>query len=149
MNPIHTSMRPLLRHDGVWEGRYKLVDAAGRAIDEHQSRIEVRFPDEGDVHYLQRNHFWWEDGREFRGEYPGVCREGVLYWDNELIRGRAWSVDEYSTVLTWQRHDSPGAYLYEIIVINEQNNVRSRTWHWFRDGVLYQRTLIDERRVAP
>ena len=86
-------------------------------------------------------------GRELRGEYPGVCRNGVLYWDNELIRGQAWAVDELSLVFTWRRHDTPDAYLYEIIVINESNDHRSRTWHWFRDGAIYQRTLIDEVRV--
>jgi hypothetical protein len=124
------------------------VDVAGKTIDHHQSRIEVRFPENEAYHYLQRNHFWWADGKEFRGEYPGVCRDGMLHWDTPLIRGHAWSIDDLSSALTWRRHDTPGAYLYELIVINEANNRRSRTWHWFRDGVLYQRTLIDEQRVA-
>lgn len=149
MNPIHTQMRPLMRHDGIWEGEYHLVDRGGKTIDRHRSRIEVRFPSEGPHHYTQKNHFTWDDGRETRGEYPGICRDGVLYWDNELIKGQAWSVDEYSTVLTWQRHDTPDAYLYEIIIINRSNDQRSRTWHWFRDGCVFQRTLIDERKVAP
>jgi len=148
MNPVHQTMPHLTRHNGVWEGTYRVVDINANTLDLHHSRIEVRFPDEGPYHYTQNNHFWWDDGRETHGDYPGVCREGVLYWDNELIRGQAWAVDELSTVLTWQRHDAPGAYLYELIVINEENNQRSRTWHWFRDGVLYQRTLIEERRVA-
>jgi hypothetical protein len=51
-------------------------------------------------------------------------------------------------VLTWQRHDTPDAYLYELIVINQTNDQRSRTWHWFRDGVIYQRTLIEESKIS-
>jgi hypothetical protein len=147
-NPIFKTMASLLRHDGIWAGTYHLVDREGKTLDRHRSRIEVGFPKTGPHHYTQKNHFQWDDGRESRGEYPGVCRDGVLYWDNPLIRGQAWAVDELSLVLTWRRHDTPDAYLYEIIVINENNDQRSRTWHWFRDGVIYQRTLIDETRVG-
>jgi hypothetical protein len=149
MNQVKATMPDLTRHDGIWEGQYHLVDQDGHTLDRHHSRIEVRFPDEGPYDYLQWNRFAWSDGREQRGEYPGVCRDGILYWDNELIRGKAWSVDALSAVLTWQRHDTPNAYLYEIIVINANSDHRSRTWHWIRDGVVYQRTLIDEYRVAP
>jgi hypothetical protein len=148
MNPIYQSMPHLLRHNGVWEGSYRIVDRQGQLLDEHRSRIEVRFPEGGPVHYTQNNHFLWADGRESRAEYPAICRDGVLLWDNALIRGSAWTVDPRSTVLQWQRHDSPGADLYELIVINERNDRRSRTWHWFRDGEVYQRTLIDEWRVV-
>jgi hypothetical protein len=148
MNPIFQTMPHLLRHDGVWEGSYRVVDLDGRPLDEHRSRIEVRFPLSGPAHYTQSNLFTWSDGRQTRGEYPGTCVGGVLVWDNPLIRGSAWCVDPRSTVLRWQRHDNPGAELYELIVINENNDRRSRTWHWFRDGAVYQRTLIDEQRVA-
>jgi hypothetical protein len=148
MNQVVATMPALTRHEGIWEGTYRVVDALGQPLDTHRSRIEVRFPQEGPHDYLQHNHFIWDDGRELKAEHPAVCRAGVLYWDSEHIHGRAWSVDERSTVLTWRRHDTPDAELYEIIVINETNNQRSRTWHWFRQGVLYQRTLIDEQRVA-
>jgi hypothetical protein len=148
MNPITTEMPDLIRHNGIWQGTYHVIDRAGKTVDKHHSRIEVRFPQDGSHHYTQANHFWWDDGRESRGEYPGVCRDGILYWDNELIQGKAWSVDPLSIVLTWRRQDTPDAYLYEIIVINETNDKRSRTWQWVRDGEVYQRTLIDEVRVV-
>ena len=148
MNEVKRMMQPLLRHEGVWEGRYRVVDRAGQLLDEHASRIEVRFPDTGDVHYLQFNRFTWDDGRVVTAEHPGVCRDGVLHWNTPLIAGRAWSVNERSTVLTWRRHDTPGEELYELIVINETDDRRSRTWHWFRGGEVHQRTLIDEWRVA-
>jgi hypothetical protein len=148
MNPVLESMPSLTRHDGVWTGVYHVVDIDGRTIDRHHSKIEVRFPASGPFHYTQKNQFWWDDGRTSEGEYPGICRDGVLFWDNELISGKAWSVDPFSTVLTWRRHDTPDAYLYELIVINDTNDKRSRTWHWFRNGEVFQRTLIDEHRIA-
>jgi hypothetical protein len=148
MNQVAATMPMLLRHRGVWEGLYRLVDTAGTLVEWHHSRIEVRFPEQGPHDYVQRNHFRWPDGRELNVEHPAVCRDGVLIWDTEHISGRAWAVGERSTVLSWSRRDSPGSELYEIIVINERNDRRSRTWHWFRDGALYQRTLIDEKRVA-
>lgn len=128
MNPILTAMRSLTRHDGMWEGSYHLIDHEGKTLVFHQSRVEVRFPELVPYHYTQKNHFWWPDGREVGGEDPAVWRDGILQWDNALIRGTAWAVDELSTVLTWQRHDTPGAYLHELIVINKENNQRSRTW---------------------
>ena len=148
MNEAIKSMASLLRHEGIWEGRYRRVDREGRLLDEHASRIEVRFPDSGPVHYRQHNRFTWDDGHVVEAEHPAVCRDGVLHWDTPLITGRAWSVDERSTVLRWCRHDEPGAELYELIVINESSDRRSRTWHWFRGGEVFQRTLIDEWRVA-
>jgi hypothetical protein len=147
-NPVLAQMPALVRHRGVWEGVYRVVDAKGQLLDWHHSRIEVQFPNHGEHDYLQDNHFWWPDGRELRVAHPAICRGGVLLWDTEHIKGRAWSVDDRSTVLTWQRHDSPGTELYELIVINAGNDQRTRTWHWMRDGALYQRTLIDEKRVA-
>jgi hypothetical protein len=148
-NQVIATMPALARHRGVWEGSYRVVDVMGQTLDWHRSRIEVRFPDDGPYDYLQSNHFAWPDGRELRVEHPAVCRNGVLLWDTEHIKGQAWSVDERSTVLTWRRHDNPDAHLYELIVINDSNDQRSRTWHWFRNGTLYQRTLIDEKKVAP
>jgi hypothetical protein len=38
-------------------------------------------------------------------------------------------------------------YLYEMIHISADNNYRARTWHWFKDHQIYQRTLVQEQRV--
>jgi hypothetical protein len=50
--------------------------------------------------------------------------------------------------MTGRRHDTTDAYLYEIIILNENNDRRSRIWYRFRDGASYQRALIDEARIA-
>ena len=41
----------------------------------------------------------------------------------------------------------PDLYLYEMIQISPDNNHRARTWHWFKNNQIYQRTLIQEERV--
>jgi hypothetical protein len=38
-------------------------------------------------------------------------------------------------------------YLYEMIYISPDNNNRARTWHWFKNNQIFQRTLIQEERV--
>jgi hypothetical protein len=149
MNPLRQQMPALLRHEGVWHGTYRLIDRGDRLLDTHRSEIEVRFPESGPYHYVQRNRFVWPDGRERRAEHPGVCRDGALHWDTQEIVGQAWQVDTNSIVLHWRRHDAPDALLYELIVLAPDSHHRSRTWHWLRGGELFQRTLIDELRVVP
>ncbi|HAA29982.1 MAG TPA: DUF3598 domain-containing protein, partial [Cyanobacteria bacterium UBA8553] len=64
------------------------------------------------------------------------------------IDGKAWEVDD-STVILWFGYKTiPNAYLYEMIQISPCNNYRSRTWHWFKDHQLFQRTLIQEKRQS-
>lgn len=142
------AMPALFRHAGVWEGTYRVVDLSGATVDLHRSVIEVRFPSSGPYAYVQRNHFIWPDGRELRVEHPGMYRDGRLVWDTDHIAGHAWQGDDRTCILTWRRKDQPDAHLYELIVLAESGLTRARTWHWFRDGALYQRTLIEERRIA-
>jgi hypothetical protein len=35
-----------------------------------------------------------------------------------------------------------------MITIGETGDHRARTWHWFKHGRLYKRTLCDERRIC-
>lgn len=142
------AMPALLRHAGVWQGTYRIVDLEGRTLDFHHSTIEVRCPADGPYAYLQRNHFVWPDGRELRVEHPGVYRDGLLVWDTPHIAGHAWQGDARTCILTWRRKDQPDSHLYELIVLADTGLTRARTWHWFRAGRLYQRTLIEEERVG-
>jgi hypothetical protein len=148
VNPLHEHMPALVRHAGVWEGTYRTVTTDGVEVDRHASRIEVSFPDDGAFAYVQKNRFTWPDGRVVEAEHPGVYRDGRLWWDTGLIQGSAWQGDDRTCTLTWERTDAPGAHLYELIVLAPDGRTRARTWHWFRDGECYQRTLIDEAKVA-
>ena len=147
---------PLLaRHEGVWDGVYRYYNAAGDKIDEHTSRLICRFPEPGEiagVDYDQTNHYAWADGRkEVRG-FPAVGAGDRIKFVSDLIDG--WAADvgldsaARTTMLHWVRKGEPGVYLYEMIQISDCGQYRSRVWHWFKDGRLFQRTLIDEQKVT-
>jgi hypothetical protein len=153
---IEVDMRkemPLLaRHEGDWEGEYIYVDAAGNEIDRHKSHLSCTFPTHGEFPYVQINRYSWADGRTEVINFPARYADGRIWWDTDRIRGWACSVSEdlesRTTMLNWIRKDMPDTYLYEMIQISADNNKRSRTWHWFKDDELYQRTIITERRIG-
>ena len=45
------------------------------------------------------------------------------------------------------RKDLPNSYLYEMIQLSRDGERRYRTWHWYQDDRLTQRTLINEERA--
>ena len=146
---------PLLaRHEGVWDGFYRYYDADGNKTDEHRSRLLCRFPDSGEYGYHQTNYYSWADGRTDLRDFPAnadATGEKIVF-DSELIDG--WAADvkldtaARTTMLYWERRNEPGIYLYEMIQISDDGQSRSRTWHWYRAGVLFQRTLVDEKKVS-
>ncbi|HEV2569439.1 DUF3598 domain-containing protein [Sphingomonas sp.] len=148
---IRDDMPLLARHEGVWDGTYTYYNAAGEKVDEHKSRLFCRFPDSGHP-YHQTNHYTWPDGRTDVRDFPATYRDKRVWWDNELIQGSAWEVDQddhnRSVMLYWQRTGDPGLYLYEMIQISDDGQSRCRTWHWIRNGQLETRTAIQEKLVT-
>ncbi|MEO9469822.1 hypothetical protein [Parasphingorhabdus sp.] len=142
-------MPGMLKHEGKWEGVYRHIDTENREVDRHQALVECIFPAEGPFAYIQKNIFTWDDGREYRSTLNGVLREGKLWWDNENFNGCGWETDFGLVLLNLDRKDDPDANFYEIICLGDDGNHRSRTWHWFKHGKLFKRTLCDEHRVAP
>lgn len=122
------------------------MDLDGAIVDEHESRVECLFPDEGPYHYVQRNRFEWSDGRIREVEFGGVLRDARMYWDTDTFRGYGWATVDDVVLLTLERKDIANASFTEIIVLGADGTNRARTWHWFKDGRLYQRTLCDEYR---
>jgi hypothetical protein len=152
MSDIKQRLTLLARHEGVWDGWYRYYDAEGHKTDEHRSRLVCRFPDSGPYDYDQTNHYSWADGRTDIRAFPAVLQGDRVVFKSDLIDGWAADValDTYqrTTMLNWVRKGEPGVYLYEMIQLSDCGNHRSRVWHWFRDGRLFQRTLIDEQRVS-
>jgi hypothetical protein len=140
-------MHAMLKHEGVWEGRYTHIDTDAKILDQHDVHVKCEFPKTGPYAYIQYNHFIWNYGREFKMELPGVYREGRLWWDTETFHGSAWETHDGMILLNLERKDDPGARFFEIIVMGETGKHRARTWHWFKDGKLFKRTLCDEWRV--
>lgn len=139
---------------GVWDGEYVHLDADHRIIDRHQSRLVCRLADgpDGAARLTQTNIYSWADGtREIR-YFEGVFRGDRVWISNQLIDGWTGAVAMDPTNRTimvgWARTNEPGFRYYEMITVAEDGNAKNRTWHWYRNGRLFQRTLIDEVRVT-
>ena len=137
-------MPSILQHEGIWQGEYQHIDRDGKIIDRHASRVECVFPAMGDEVYIQKNHFSWDDGREQKVEFGGVLRDDRIFWDTPTFSGYGWEAGPAIFLLELDRKDVAGASFTEIIVLGASGKHRARTWHWFKDGRCYQRTLCNE-----
>lgn len=139
---------PAMRaHEGVWEGTYRHLAADGSLEDEHAARVVCEFPRDGEVFYRQTIRFLWAGGRSREAVFGGVIRGDAVWFDTPTFHGRSWETHDGLVLLNLARKDEPGANFFEIICMGEGGRSRARTWHWFRDGALYRRTLCDEVRT--
>ena len=145
---IKEEMPLLARHEGEWEGTYTFIDREGKVIDKHRSHLKCAFPTVGEFPYHQTNSYTWDDGKTEVIEFPASYKDGKLWFDTERINGACWEVDDHCIVLHWIYVADPTITLYELIHLDDSGNNRTRTWHWLKDGVCFQRTIIDEKRVA-
>ncbi|WP_371398132.1 hypothetical protein [Fretibacter rubidus] len=145
---FHAHMPAMRAHAGTWEGVYTHINRDAEILDKHAVNVRCEFPSSGDYVYVQHNHFTWDDGREYRATLPGTYRDGRLWWDLETFSGSAWETKDGLILLNLDRKDDPGANFFEIIAMGSTGQQRSRTWHWFKDGALFKRTLCDEWKVS-
>jgi hypothetical protein len=152
MSAIKQAFPLLARHEGIWDGWYRYYDAQGQKIDEHRSRLVCRFPEVGPYPYHQTNHYRWDNGKTELRDFPAHLAGDRIVFVSDLIEG--WAADvglddkHRTTMLHWVRKGEPDVYLYEMIQLSDDGLARSRVWHWYRDGRILQRTLIDETRVG-
>lgn len=139
---------------GVWEGQYVHFDAAHREFDRHHSQLLVRLDDETEARAAikQTNIYTWPCGEQEIRYFEGDFRDDRIWFNNDLIDGWTSTIDLDPTGRTimvgWTRPAEPGFRYYEIITVSEDGESRNRTWHWYRNDRLFQRTLINELRVA-
>lgn len=155
MTNIITQTQALLAAQaGVWDGEYVHLDENHRIIDRHQSRLVCRLFDgpDGDAKLCQTNIYTWDDGQQEIRYFEGVFRGDRIWIQNDLIDGWTSEVELDATRRTimvgWTRPSEPGFRYYEMITVAEDGKAKNRTWHWYRQGRLFQRTLINEERVA-
>ncbi|MBE9005020.1 DUF3598 family protein [Fortiea sp. LEGE XX443] len=148
MSNIRQEMPVLARHEGDWIGTYTLVDLEGKILDKHESHLSCQFPDNSLDSYYQINRYKWSDGKQEEHKFPGMYRDKTLWFDTERIQGKAWEVDNSTLILWFSYKTAPAMYLYEMIQISPDNNHRARTWQWFKNHQIYQRTLIQEQRLS-
>jgi len=150
--PLRKSFPQLAKHEGVWEGWYRYVDAEGNLIDKHKSKLVCRLPKDQPTLYHQTNYYTWEDGKTDVRDFKGYASEDKIIFDNDLIKGWAGgvSLDDSgrSIMLHWERVAEPETYLYEMIQISDCGQYRSRVWQWLKNGQITQRTLVDEQRIS-
>lgn len=146
---LRKRMPLLARHEGVWDGFYRYYDAVGDKVDEHKSRLLCRIRD--DAGYHQTNLYRWADGRRDTRDFPAEIDGERLTFATDIDGwAAAVDLDEHgrTMMLHWTRVDEPDMYLYEMIQISDDGSARARVWHWFREDRLFQRTLVDERKVS-
>jgi len=152
-NPLEILMPAIFEHAGIWQGQYQHLDIDGNIIDQHASQVECVFPEQVTKPdapiYIQRNQFTWEDGREQQTEFSGIVKDDRIWWDTETFFGYGWQASPNIFLLELSRKDLVDVSFYEAIVMGETKQSRVRTWHWFKDGVCYQRTLCNEHRITP
>jgi len=152
MIDLKQHMPYLARHDGIWDGVYRYYDPQGNKIDEHTSRLVCRITGNDDVPYHQTNHYRWADGRTEVRDFPSTYQFGRIIFDNELIHGWCTEIPEddhhRTLMLYWKRKGEDDIELYEMIQLSDCGTLRNRVWHWYKQGVLIQRTLIDETFVS-
>ncbi len=154
MGIIEDTMPLVAAQAGVWEGEYVHLNADHEVIDRHRSRLVCRLfdGDDGAARLAQTNIYDWADGsREIR-YFDGVFRGDRLWIDNVNINGWTASVSlddtERTIMVGWVRAGEPDFRYYEMITVAEDGEAKNRTWHWYRKGRLFQRTIINERRVS-
>jgi hypothetical protein len=143
---MQSLMPALFWHEGTWIGHYRHLSESGELIDEHESRVECIFPDDGDIAYQQNNTFLWQDGRTITQSFYGYLRKGRLWFDTLTFAGWSWQTDNGIIMLALDRKDCPGHRFIETIIMESNKDHRVRSWHWFNEGICYKRTLCNERR---
>ena len=150
MGVISDTMPLMAAQNGVWDGEYVHLDADHKVIDRHRSRLLCRVYDGGpdEARLVQSNLYDWADGNSEVRYFEGRYRDGRLWISNELIDGWTGEIEldetRRSLMVAWVRTAEPDFRFYELITMSEDGLAKNRTWHWYRKGRLFQRTLINE-----
>jgi hypothetical protein len=155
MLAITETMPIVAAQAGVWMGEYVHLDADHNEIDRHKSKLICRLFDgpDGEARLAQTNIYDWPDGSREVRYFDGVLQGNRINISNVNIDG--WvaplAMDETgrTIMVLWTRAGEPDFRYYEMITVAEDGQAKNRTWHWYRSGRLFQRTIINEDFVTP
>jgi hypothetical protein len=136
----------LARGLGRWTGTYTHLDPAWQVLDQHAVDTDSTFPTDGTADFRLQIHNRWADGRESRIELLADHRNGRLEWRDRLVGWMA-EIDPQTVYLNFTYASDPAIRVCEMIQISPDGRHRARTWHWFRDEVLFKLTLASETRA--
>ncbi len=154
MGVISETMPLVADHAGVWDGEYVHLNANHEIIDRHQSRLVCRLQedDSATAKMAQTNIYTWADGSQEIRYFEALFQGDRLWVDNELIKGwigaDALDLTKRTVMVGWVSKLDAGLSFYEFITMAQDGMAKNRAWHWYRDGKLYQRTLINEVRTS-
>jgi hypothetical protein len=142
------SLMPVLaRLGGHWVGTYRHMNPDGVLEDTYEVRCHSEFPTDGEADYRLSTHNIWADGRETRAVHLADYRDGLLWWRGALT-GWMKEVDDRTVYLRFGFEEDPSVTVCEMIQVSQDGQHRARTWHWFRDEVMFRITLTKERRPS-
>jgi hypothetical protein len=149
MSVIREMMPLLARHEGVWKGTYRFVTPQLELLDQYDFKIIVSFPDDaqGGITYRQESHYTWLDGREQQLDFEAQYTDNGRVEFGGRLHGSMFELDDRTLYLSFGFDDQPGVDVCEMIQLAPNNRDRARTWHWIKNGRLFQLTLVDEHRV--
>jgi hypothetical protein len=135
-------------HAGKWFGTYRHLNTDGAVVDLHEANVTCEIPATGPFAYTQTSRLIWI-GHEEQFTFNGTLRENKLLFESERISGFAWvsSHDPEAMFLKFIRKDLPDVVITEMINKYGISDSRMRTWQWFKNGLPFRRTLIDEQRI--
>jgi hypothetical protein len=152
---IIAEKQPLIADQaGVWAGEYVHLDADNQVIDRHKSKLVCRLEDgpDGAARLSQTNIYDWPDNTQEIRYFDGVFKGDRVWIKNDLIDGwtgaLAMDPTNRTIMVGWTRTHEPDFRYYEMITVAQDGNAKNRTWHWYRKGRLFQRTIINEVRIA-
>ena len=134
-------------HEGIWMGTYRHLNIEAEQEELIQSHVICEFPGT-DVFYRQTINLTHPDGAQTQAGFDGYDRGDHLWFDTPTFVGKSWETADGVVLLNLERKDEPGAHFVEAIIMADGGRHRARTWHWFKNGQLYRRTLCDESRVS-
>eukprot|EP00275_Glaucocystis_incrassata_P001134 EC121921.1.p1 GENE.EC121921.1~~EC121921.1.p1 ORF type:complete len:162 (+),score=20.82 EC121921.1:99-584(+) len=142
-------MKLLRKHAGVWESTFMHISPDGKIIDQHKSVVE-KYPGPG-VSYMQRNHYFWDDGRKEVHEFPGVIKDNKLFFDTARLDGELVPTGETDCLLMFKFKSVPDMAIQEMIHLVDETHC-CRTWQYVNKGQIARLTVINEvktRDVIP
>ncbi len=153
MSLIEQHMPVLARVAGCWTGSYTEVDMAGVVIDQYRFDLEISFPEVSGAAYRQKTRYTWNDGRVVNLVFDAgfeITAEGRprICWDHPLMAGELFEVDDRTLQLRFAYKGDDKIAVQEAMFLSEDGQHRMRTWHWYKDGAPYRKTLVDEVRSA-
>jgi hypothetical protein len=152
VSPIATHMPVLYLVKGRWGGTYTETAPDGTPVDRYRFALDISFPEDGDAAYRQVTRYDWDDGRHvelvFDAAFAVIDGQPSIWWDHEVMHGRLYEVDDRTLHLRFAYKDGEGIEVQESMFVAPDGSSRMRTWHWFRHGVPYRKTIVDEWRTG-